>query len=169
MQQIYQRTPVAECDFNKVAKTLYWNHTSAWVFSCRFLYIFRTSFLRTSLGGCFNAWYTWYCFRKCFIFSIWDRQTFACSKSIIRRKFEICSQLTIKTLERCHWHRSSVFILNLEQFSHLILFFKQVIPCTDGCHHKQKASQKNIFFHLTITETCVVMCLAEDGSRMGGI
>ena len=47
--------------------------------------------------------------------------------------------------------------------------FEQVIPCRDGCHHKQKASQKDIFFHFTTTETCVVMCLAEDGSRMGGI
>ena len=36
-------------------------------------------------------------------------------------KFEICSQLTIKTQERRHWRGSSVFILNIEQFSHLIL------------------------------------------------
>ena len=59
-------------------------------------------------------------FWRVFIFSIWIWQTFAYSKSIIRIKFEMCSQLTIKTLEKCHWHRSSVFILNLEQFSHLI-------------------------------------------------
>ena len=58
---------------------------------------------------------------KVFIFSIWTQQTFACSKSIIREKFEICSQLTIQRLERCYWHRSSGFILNLEQISHLIL------------------------------------------------
>ena len=25
-----------KCDFNKVAKQLYWNHTSTWVFSCKF-------------------------------------------------------------------------------------------------------------------------------------
>ena len=28
MQQIYSRTPMPKCDFNKVAKQLYWNHTS---------------------------------------------------------------------------------------------------------------------------------------------
>ena len=29
MQQIYIRTPMPKCDFNKVAKQLYQNHTSA--------------------------------------------------------------------------------------------------------------------------------------------
>ena len=24
------------CDFNKAAKQLYWNHTLAWVFPCKF-------------------------------------------------------------------------------------------------------------------------------------
>ena len=32
-----------KCDFNKVAKQFYWNHTSAWVFS----YIFAAYFLNT--------------------------------------------------------------------------------------------------------------------------
>ena len=36
MQQIYRRTPMPKCDFNKVAKQLYWNRTLAWVFSCKF-------------------------------------------------------------------------------------------------------------------------------------
>ena len=35
-QQIYRRTPMLKCNFNKVAKQLYWNRTSAWVFSCKF-------------------------------------------------------------------------------------------------------------------------------------
>ena len=35
MQQIYRGTPMPKCDFNKVAKQLYWNRTSAWVF-CKF-------------------------------------------------------------------------------------------------------------------------------------
>ena len=34
MQQIYRRTPLPKCDFNKVTKQFYWNHTLAWVFSC---------------------------------------------------------------------------------------------------------------------------------------
>ena len=36
MLQIYRRTPMRKCDFKKVAKQLYLNHTSAWVFSCKF-------------------------------------------------------------------------------------------------------------------------------------
>ena len=27
VQQIYRRTPMLKCDFNKIAKQLYWNHT----------------------------------------------------------------------------------------------------------------------------------------------
>ena len=40
MQQIYKRTPMTRCDFKKVAKQFYWNHTSAWVFSCKFAVYF---------------------------------------------------------------------------------------------------------------------------------
>ena len=36
MQEIYRRTPMPKCDLNKVAKQLYWNRTSAWLFSCKF-------------------------------------------------------------------------------------------------------------------------------------
>ena len=43
-----------QCNFNKVAKQLYSNHTSAWVFSCKFAAYFRKHlFLRTPLQGCF--------------------------------------------------------------------------------------------------------------------
>ena len=58
MQQIYRRTPMSKCDFNKVAikvsikvaKQLYSNRTSAWVFSCKLLHIFRTPFPRSNSG-----------------------------------------------------------------------------------------------------------------------
>ena len=40
-----------------------------------------------------------------------------------RTKCEICSKLTIKTPERCHWRRSDVFIVNFEHISHLVLVF----------------------------------------------
>ena len=36
MQQIYRRILMPTCDFNNVAKQLYWNRTSAWVLSCKF-------------------------------------------------------------------------------------------------------------------------------------
>ena len=44
MQQIYRRTPMPKCDFNKVALRLYWNRTSAWVFSCKFAAYFQNIF-----------------------------------------------------------------------------------------------------------------------------
>ena len=36
MQQIYRRTTMPKCELNNVALQLYLNHTSAWVFSCKF-------------------------------------------------------------------------------------------------------------------------------------
>ena len=54
MQQIYRRTPVPKCDFNKVALQLYSNHTSAWVFSCKFAaYFQKTPFLKNTSGRLF--------------------------------------------------------------------------------------------------------------------
>ena len=50
MQHIYRRTSTPKCDFNKVAKQLYWNHISAWVFPYNLLHIFRTSFLKNTSG-----------------------------------------------------------------------------------------------------------------------
>ena len=44
MQQIYSRTPMPKCDFNKVALQVYWNRTSAWVFSCKFNAYFQNIF-----------------------------------------------------------------------------------------------------------------------------
>ena len=44
LQQIYKRTPKPKCDFNKVAQQLYLNHTSAWVFSCKFAACFQNTF-----------------------------------------------------------------------------------------------------------------------------
>ena len=40
-----------------------------------------------------------------------------------RTRCEICSKLTIKTLERHHWRRSGVFIVNFKHLSHLALVF----------------------------------------------
>ena len=39
---------------------------------------------------------------------------------------------------------------------------------TDDITNK-KSLKKNLFFHFAITESCVAICLAEDGTRMGGI
>ena len=44
MKQIYRRTLMPKCDFNNVAKQLYWNRTLAWVFSCKFAVYFQNTF-----------------------------------------------------------------------------------------------------------------------------
>ena len=44
MQQIYRRTPMPKCDFNKVALQVYWNHTLAWVLSSKFATYFQSTF-----------------------------------------------------------------------------------------------------------------------------
>ena len=36
---------------------------------------------------------------------------------------EICSKITIKTPQGCHWHCPGVFIVNFEDISHLVLVF----------------------------------------------
>ena len=51
MQQIYRRTPIPKCDFNKVALQLYWNDTSAWVFSWKFAAYFQNTFSQEHLWG----------------------------------------------------------------------------------------------------------------------
>ena len=50
------------------------------------------------------------------MFKVNDRNT--------RTRCEICSNLTIKTPEQRHWHRSDVFILNFEHNS--IVNFEEV-------------------------------------------
>ena len=40
-----------------------------------------------------------------------------------RTMYEICSKATIKTPERWQWRRFGVFIVNLEQISHIVLLF----------------------------------------------
>ena len=42
MQQIYKRTYMPKCDFNKVAKD---GCSSAWMFSCKFAAYFQNNFL----------------------------------------------------------------------------------------------------------------------------
>ena len=40
-----------------------------------------------------------------------------------RTRYEICSKLTIKILERCQWRRSGVFVVNFEHISNIVLVF----------------------------------------------
>ena len=40
-----------------------------------------------------------------------------------RKGWEVCSELTMETSERCHWRRSGVFSVNFEHISHPFLVF----------------------------------------------
>ena len=44
MQQIYTVKPMPKWDFYIVAKQLYWNHTSEWVFYCKSAAYFQNTF-----------------------------------------------------------------------------------------------------------------------------
>ena len=62
VQQIYRRTPMPKCDFNKIALQLYWNHASAWVLSCKFVAYFQNTFSQEHVwtaasDTCCVTWY----------------------------------------------------------------------------------------------------------------
>ena len=46
MQQIYRRTPMLKCDFNKVARQLYCNRTLTLLFPCTFAAYFQNTFFQ---------------------------------------------------------------------------------------------------------------------------
>ena len=52
-----------------------------------------------------------------------DNYMFKVNNRNTRTRYEICSKLTMKTPEQCHWRRFSVFIVNFEHISHLVLAF----------------------------------------------
>ena len=58
MQPICKRTPMLKCDFNKVSKQLYWNLTSAWLFSCEFAAFFQNAFSWQHLSRTASAYWT---------------------------------------------------------------------------------------------------------------
>ena len=49
MQQIYSRTPMPKCYFNKVALPLFWIPILAWVLSCKFVAYFQITFFKEHL------------------------------------------------------------------------------------------------------------------------
>ena len=59
MQKIYRRTPMPKCDFNKVVKQLYWNHISAWLFSCKFAAYFQNVFSSEHLWSAASGSISW--------------------------------------------------------------------------------------------------------------
>ena len=74
-----------KCDFNKVTMQRYWNHTSAWVFSCKFAPYFPNTF-RANI----------------YLFKVKNRNN--------RKRCEICSKSTITNLEQPqgHWSNGAI-------------------------------------------------------------
>ena len=76
---------------------------------------------------CYNFFYVQ--FRINFSFCTFSRHflaniySFKFNNRSIRKRCEICSKLTIKTPEQRQWRRSSVFIINFKDISHLSLVF----------------------------------------------
>ena len=95
MQQIYRRTPMPKCDFNKVALQLYWNHTLAWVSPVCLLHIFTIHFPNNISGGLL--------FPNGLVYPLVSPLTF--------------------TWRQWHLRYFGVFIVNFEQISHIVLLF----------------------------------------------
>ena len=55
MLQVYRRTSIPKCGFNKVAKQLYWNHALGWVFSCNLAAYFHNVFSQKHLWRTVSA------------------------------------------------------------------------------------------------------------------
>ena len=72
MQQIYKRALMPKCDFNKIAKQLFWNHTSSRCSPVNLLHIFRkTSRKHLWMAASEPSSHSYHslCFRKfCFFF-----------------------------------------------------------------------------------------------------
>ena len=109
---------------------------------------------------------------KVFPFLIWTQETFARSKSTVRTKCEICSQLIMKIPEWCHWRSSSAFIL--KQFLHLVLVLQLLalnrLLFTGKNYIKNTISQnKRAYspFDFESLKICVAIRIAEDGTTMG--
>ena len=70
----------------------------------------------------------------------------------IRKRYKICSKLTIKTPERRQWRRSGVFIVNFEHISHIVLVLLLLTL------NMYLPAGKSEYFYYTVTvSSCVVM------------
>ena len=75
--------------------------------------------------------------------SEWLKSNFSKQKlpNNTRKRCEICSELSIKTAERCHYCHSGIFIANFEHISHhcsvCIVDFKHIFFwwVTDDCRY----------------------------------
>ena len=99
-----------KCDFRKVVNQLYWNHTSAWVFSCKLLHICRTVTLTNTYGemllqifiqhACHIFQYKFVSNLRCFLAYYWlDQCSLQKEQSFIFQNF-ICLPFRVVPWER---------------------------------------------------------------------
>ena len=104
MQEIYRGTSMQNCDFNKIAYQLYWNHTSTWVFSCSFSAIFLKILSEKHPKNRF--------------YDLGNKEASHTTPQCVC----ICSNLTveivtgIKTPERRHWRQSEIEVFPIRQW-----------------------------------------------------
>ena len=73
-----------------------------------------------------------------------DTFLFKVNNGNIRAMCEICSELTVKTPERCQCHLSSIAIVNFEHISHIVPVFL-LFPLNSKCQlrHREKIKWKH--------------------------
>ena len=97
----------------------------------------------------------------------------------VKNKNKVWNMFTVtdKDTRMTHqWHRFSISILNLEQFSHLIFVLqlltlnRQFLAGTNDITNKASKKKKTFgSFNFAITRICVEVRLAEGGTRTGDI
>ena len=92
-----------------------------------------------------NARYTWSCLQKCYLFNMNPANLFLFK---VNNKKRVWNMFTVNNKRR-HWHRSSVFILNLELFSHLILVL-QLVTLTRTNKVKKKSQFRYALISLSL-------------------
>ena len=133
-----------KCDFNKDAKQLYWNRTSASMFSCKFICCIFSEhfFLRTPLDGCFWTIIE-HCLKSFFFhgfvnpsFFIWIN--LYCYEYSIKLR-QVCEcHCSITTLTRvvCIWYIALTYRETRTSTKKIELIFRKVILSITSCYCK---------------------------------
>ena len=150
MQQIYQRTPMVKCDFNKISYLIIEITLRHGCSLGNLLHIFRTPFTRNTSGWLllYNSTFQ-IALQPAKLGAVWNKQSFKNVISHVKEVFikffetlencakkKLCSQLSFvlklpsqptitssKLTTECQWRRSGVFIVNYEHISHIVLVF----------------------------------------------
>ena len=78
-------------------------------------------FIKMNTGNFFTKISSYVSILFCKIMFLLNMYLFKVTNTNTKKRCEICSKLTIKTLERSQWRRSGVFIINFEHIPRLFL------------------------------------------------